>query len=210
MVIRKYTDNSLLDELIEQSWGILFYGPAGAGKTTLLIHIAGNICSDDQCIYISTEETLHYERVAKNPERFRNVLFTEAYDMETLLKAVFATYLIQPKYVFVDSINSLFRVEALKEDTITKQALVISLLLETVNLKEGKVFASAQVRIRERRDLEIPGQNILEYYFDSILRIAVEEYGRRIIKPYKYIIEPKFSELVFKITSDGVSWEYEY
>lgn len=168
------------------------------------------MCSSDQCVYISTEETLHYERVAKVPEKFRNALFTEVYDMETLLKTAFAVYLIQPKYIFVDSINSLFRVEAFKEDSITKQALAISLLLETVNNNQGKLFASAQVRVGERRDLEIPGQNILDYYFDSILRIAIEENGKRIIRPFKYLIEPKFKELVFKINSEGVTWEYEY
>lgn len=183
---------------------MLFYGPAGAGKTTLLLLIAGNVCGSDNCVYISTEETLHYEKVAKNPERYNNVLFTEAYDMDTLLKAAFTSYLLKPRFVFVDSINALFRVEAMKENTLAKQALITGLLLETATARSGKLFASAQVRVGN--GLEAPGAKIIDYYFDALLGVFVEKAGKRYLKPLKVPLQIGFEKLEFRITEVGVEW----
>jgi len=201
-----YSGHRLLDGVIEPSTAVLFYGPAGAGKTTLLLAIASNVCRFHDCVYISTEETLHYERVAKNPEKYEKALFAEAYDMDTLLRLAIATYLLRPVFVFVDSINALFRVEALRESALTKQVFIISLLLEAVAGHRGKLFATAQVRVGERGDLEASGSRIMDYYFDTVIGVFTEEAGRRYIKPAKTPVPASFNKLSFKITETGVEW----
>lgn len=185
----------------------MFYGPAGAGKTTILLSIAGNTCRQYTCIYVSTEETLHYERVARDPDRFGNVLFIEVFDMDNLLKTSYFIYLMKPRYVFIDSINSIYRVEVFNEITVTKQTYITSLLLEAINLSNGKLFASAQVRSGERGEIEASGFKILDYYFDTIIGILIHSEGYRYLKIEKTPIQISgLRELLFKITENGVEW----
>lgn len=201
-----YTGNEMVDELIEHSTGVLFYGVAGAGKTTLLLTIAGNLCWKHPCVYVTTEETVHYERVARDPSRYEQALFTEAYDMGSMVKVAQAVALIKPLYVFVDSLNSPFRLEALKENTLASYGFVIATLLSVAEGRGGKLFASAQVRAGEAGEVEISGFKILDYYFDTIFEVSIEDVNTRSIKPTKSLVQPRFDKLRFKITSEGVVW----
>lgn len=196
----------MLDELIDPSLAIIFYGPAASGKTTLLLTIASNVCREIMCVYISTEETLHYEQVAKTPSKYEGVLFAEAFDMDTFLKSAVATYMMSPKYIFIDSINSLFRLEPLKENTLTKQAFITSLLLETTRRNKGKLFASAQVRVGEKGELEASGFKIIDYYFDLILSVFIGEGGKRYVKPVKTPVPARFEKVSFTISDTGLMW----
>ncbi|MEM1639192.1 MAG: AAA family ATPase [Desulfurococcaceae archaeon] len=206
MIIGNYTGNNQLDELIDVSSAILLYGPAASGKTTMLLTIAGNLCSEFTCVYISTEETLHYDRVAKTPSKYGKAFFAEAFDMETFIRSAFITYMLNPRYVFVDSINALFRLEPMKENTLTRQALVSGLLFETARRNNGKLFATAQVRIGEKGELEASGFKILDFYFDLILSLFIGEGSKRYIKPVKSPILAKFEKLSFTISDIGLMW----
>jgi len=206
LITRVYTGNPLLDNVIESARCVLFQGVAGAGKTTLLLTIAGNLCSTYPCVYISTEETVHYERVARDPDRYEKALFTEAYDLDTLLKVAITTPFIKPKYVFVDSINALYRLEAGRESTQAKQALITSILLETVKRENGKLFASAQVRAGESGDVVASGLSMLEFYFDLIFEVLIEGTQLRSIRLYKSIRPLKVEKLYFSIREYGVEW----
>lgn len=201
-----YTGNALVDELIEASNGVLFYGVAGAGKTTILLTVAGNLCWKHPCVYVTTEETVHYERVARNPSRYERALFTEAYDMASMVKIAQAIAMIKPRYVFVDSLNSPFRLEALKENTLASYGFVIATLLSVAESVEGKLFASAQVRAGEAGEIEISGFKILDYYFDTIFEVSIEDVGTRAVKPLKSQAQPRFEKLFFRITDEGVEW----
>lgn len=201
-----YSKNELLDEVIDASSSVLFYGVAGAGKTTLMLTIASNLCNIYTCIYITTEDTSHYEHVARHPEKFEKALFTEAYDLDTLVKVAFASSLIKPHYIFIDSVNALFRVEALKEGALAKYAFVVGFLLNLVSEVKGKLFASAQVRTGESGELEVSGFKVLDYYFDTIIGVFIESTGVRFIKPIKTPIKPLFDKLYFRITDEGVHW----
>jgi len=204
------TGNPALDEIIEDSRSVLFQGVAGAGKTTLLLTIASNLCSKNLCVYISTEETVHYERVARSPNKFERALFTEAYDLDTLLRISLTLPFIKPKYIFVDSINAPYRVEARRESTQAKQALIISILLSTIERENGKLFASAQVRAEESGDVVASGLSLLEYYFDLILEVLIEKPQVRSIRIYKSSKPHKIGKLYFLIREHGVEWiEYE-
>lgn len=201
-----YAGYSALDELLESSSAVLFYGVAGAGKTALLLTIASNLCWKYPCVYVTTEETVHYERVARNPSKYELALFTEAYDLDTLVNVAQAVALLKPRYIFVDSLNAPFRLEALKENALAKYGFVISLFLSLVETARGKLFASAQVRMGESGDLEISGYKVLDFYFDTILEVSIEEHGVRSIKPLKSPIPPRFEKLLFRITDEGVTW----
>lgn len=201
-----YSGNELLDNLIDSSSAVLFYGVAGAGKTTLLLAIASNLCWKYSCIYVTTEETVHYERIARNPDKYEHALFTEAYDVSTLVKVAYTVSLLKPHYIFVDSLNAPFRLEALKESTLAKYGFITSTLLSTAEASGGKLFASAQVRVGETGDLEITGFKLLDYYFDTILGVFIESVGTRFIKPLKTPITSTFEKLFFRITDEGVEW----
>ncbi|MCD6300856.1 MAG: AAA family ATPase [Staphylothermus sp.] len=203
------TGNRYIDEVIGEGKTILFYGVAGSGKTTMLMMIASNICRNttDKCLYISTEETLHYERVAKNTLRFANVWFMEIYDFDELLDfALLKLPYIPLKHVFVDSINSLYRVISYEEESITKYGLLLATLRHKVRETGGKLFASAQVRVgyeEDEEELTASGMNILNYWFDVIIFLSWKDNGRvaRLVKP-----TDKEKEALFEITDEGVEW----
>lgn len=209
-MVKTYTGNPLLDEIIEKSHATLVYGPAGVGKTTLLIQIASNLCSVEECVYVSTEETLHYEWVSKWEDKFRKALFTETYDIDTLVKTSIALYMMEPKYIFVDSVNSLFRLEAMRESSLTKYTFILGLLVQTINKSGGKLFASAQVRAGAEGGFELPGESILQYYFDNILMMVFKDNEYRVIKPVKTPLSIDIDHVGFRITSHGVEWVYEH
>lgn len=171
-----------------------------------MLLIASNACKFDVCVYVSTEETLHYERISRNSEKYANVLFVEAYDMDTFLKAAYVSYLLKPRFLFVDSINALFRAEALRENTLVKQSLITGFFVESALERGGKLFASAQVRAVGEVGLGVPGAKILDYYFDALLGVFIEEANKRYIKPIKVPIRADFDKLSFRITETGVEW----
>jgi len=205
-----YTGSPLLDELIDSSRSVLFQGVAGAGKTALLLTITGNLCRLDPCVYISTEETVHYERVARDISKYERTLFTEAYDLDTLLKIALTLPFIKPKYIFVDSINAPYRVEIKKESTQAKEALITSIMLDVVEKAGGKLFASAQVRAEDGGDTVASGLSMFEYYFDTILEVLIEKPLLRSIRVYKSSKSHSIRKLYFLIKEHGVEWaEYE-
>lgn len=162
------------------------------------------------CIYVSTEETLHYDRVSRAVDTYERALFAEAYDMDALMRAALATSMLRPKFIFIDSINAPMRVEASKENTFTKQAFIISLLLETTREQGGKLFASAQVRTGETGIIEASGMKLFDYYFDAVLGVFIGEGGERYIKPLRTNTKPNFDKISFRITETGVIWLEEY
>lgn len=207
------TGNSELDKIIGMSKSILVYGGAGSGKTALLLTIASNICSKrmDLCLYISTEETLHYERIARSPEKFTNVLFTEIYDFNELFDfIVFKLPLLGFRRVFIDSINSLYRVVAYEEESITRYGLLLGMLWKNTVDRGGSLCASAQVRIGyEDEEFEVvaSGMNILDYWFETIIYLGWEDAKRvaHIVKPKEYSDKLFY----FLISGEGIEWIHE-
>lgn len=196
-----------IDELVKPGTTTLFYGEAGIGKTNLLLTIASNLCPViGRCIYIGTEDTLFYERIARRTDKFEKVLFTHIWSFEDFFNYVLSIIPFIPYNVlFIDSINALFRTIVYREDSITKYGLVLGILVKKTMDLNAYLFASAQVRIgyREYEDeIVASGMPILEYWFNNIFRMSEDEKGRFIesIKPVegrkKYYI----------ITSEGIEW----
>lgn len=192
-----------LDSLLSSPpFAFLVYGVAGSGKTSLLLHIATSLCREAPCLYISTEGTLHYERVARSAEAFEGVYFAEAYSLDELLDIlVKALGSISPRYIFVDSINAPFRVEALSERSVAHFSYIIALARSYAEAKKGGVLASAQVHAADG-DVAAVGESILRYYFDIIARLVIEGPARRI-----FIERPRLSiSKKFEITERGIRW----
>ncbi len=196
-----------LDELIKPGTTTLFYGEAGIGKTNLLLTIAGNICPViGRCIYIGTEDTLFYERVARQPDRFENVFFTHIWDFNELLKYILTVIYFTPyNALFIDSINALYRLVAYREDSLTKYGLMLGVLTKKTRDLKGYLFASAQVRIGYREyeeEVVASGMPILEYWFNNIFKMSEDENGRFVesVKPVEGV------KKYYVITGEGIEW----
>lgn len=192
-----------LDSLLSsRPLAFLVYGVAGSGKTSLLLRIAAALCRGAPCLYISTEGTLHYERVARSAEAFENVYFTEAYSLDELTEVLMrALGRISPEYVFVDSLNAPFRVEALSERSVAHFSYIIALARKYAEVRNGGFLASAQVHATDG-DVAAVGESILKYYFDIIARLVIEGPARRIL-----IERPSLNiTRKFEITDRGIRW----
>ncbi len=186
---------------------ILVYGPAGAGKTTLLLHISRRLsCHGEKALFISTEGLQYQPRVSMHPDWFRNILFTEIDCFDKQLDFVLRTIpFTRYKYIFFDTINSLYRLEAYREDSIEKLGLVLAILCSHVIECNGLLIASAQVRaIEDEREFIASGMKILEYWFDVIARLERVD-GKRvltIVKPSSY----RDIAIEYSITDKGIMW----
>ncbi|MEM1635261.1 MAG: AAA family ATPase [Thermosphaera sp.] len=191
-------------KIVEKSDMSLFYGVAGAGKTTLLLTMARYFCKQKgPCLYVSTEETLHYEIVSRFAEEYQETLFTEIYDLDKLVELSFFLGLLNFKIVFIDSINSLYRVVAYQEAALPKFSFLMGLMKYLAHKGVLKVLASAQVRAGDE-DIEASGMSLLDYYFDIIFQVGLEE-GKRFLK----LVKPMHKKPVvgyFEISDKGVEW----
>ncbi len=203
-----YTGCRRIDGFIAGSRATLFYGPAGSGKTSILLHIAANTCRGSRCIYISTEGSLYYERVARTPEKYSGVFFTEYNEFDELFWFVLTKLYYMPvDLVFIDSINALYRVIVYEEYSIEKLGLLLAVLRRMAESGRTMIFASAQVRAgfeEDKEEMTASGMSILDYWFDVIIRTGYGEGGRTavIVKPVNGSDRPA----VFMITDVGVEW----
>ncbi len=195
-----------LDREIKNSPMTLVYGPAASGKTTLLLTIISNICRIRPCLYVSTEGSLYHERIASSKSDYGNTWFTEVYSLDELLDTAATTLQALPvEQVFIDTINALYRLVAYEERSLERLGLTLA-LLRWKTLKGARVYCSAQVRAGyEDSDEEVTasGMNVLDYWFDMVLRLGRDEGGRfiEIVKPGN-----RGERYYYIITSRGVEW----
>uniref|UniRef100_A0A7C2BKU2 AAA family ATPase n=1 Tax=Thermosphaera aggregans TaxID=54254 RepID=A0A7C2BKU2_9CREN len=193
-----------IHDLVSKSAMCLFYGVAGAGKTNILLTLTRDLCREaGPCLYISTEETLHYEKVGKQAENYANTLFTEVYELDKLLELFLQLSYMDFRILVVDSINSLYRAVAYEESSLAKFTFSLG-FLRSMSVQKGlKVLASAQVRAGED-DVEASGMSLLEYYFDTMFQVGFEK-DKRFVK----LVKPKYKvPLVnyFEINDKGAVW----
>lgn len=210
---RSITGWGVLDKIIGfPPRAILFYGEAGIGKTNMLLWIARRVCRGARpCIYISTEGSLYQGIVARRPEDYEHVLFGETRDLYGLLETIIrGVYPVDSCAVFVDSINAPFRGALGSEESISLFGLILALLRRKTDEGKAYLFASAQVRgltelepRDEGEEVVASGMSILEYWFDIVVFLGVEEGLRyaRIVKP-----EGLEAEAYFVIEDEGVEW----
>lgn len=204
-----YTGCSFIDSIIgREPVTVLIYGEAATGKTALLLHIARRLSLNGlRSIFISTEGSMYMARVASIAQDYENVVFTEVYSLDEQIAYSLITLILKSvdfKALFIDSINSLYRLEAYSEYSIEKLGLNASLMRKWAEEYRGAVFASAQVRAIDEGDVTVSGMKVLEYWFDVIIQLTKSN-GERILR----IVKPRnFSEkrVLFEINSQGVTW----
>ncbi len=205
-----YTGCGFIDSVIgrEPPIAVLIYGEAASGKTALLLHIARRLSLNGfRSIFISTEGSMYMARVADIAQDYENVVFTEVYSLDEQIACGLMALALKSmdfKALFIDSINSLYRLEAYSEHSIEKLGLSASLMRKWAEERGGAAFASAQVRAIDEGDVAASGMKILGYWFDVILQLVKSNGGRaiRVVKPRN------FSEkrVLFEISSQGVTW----
>lgn len=202
----KFTGSRAIDELISGTPTNLFYGEAGSGKTNLLLTIAENVCRELRpCIYVNTEDVLFYEIVSRRSSKYENVFFANALGYEEFHDYVVKNILYMPfRALFVDSINSLYRLIAHQDSAAAKYGLLVSLVVKRTLDLNAYLFASAQVRASYSSEEEFvaSGMSILDYWFEAIFKVDRDESGRFVecVKPVRGI------KAYFEITSEGIAW----
>lgn len=187
----------------------MFYGPAGAGKTNVLLTLTSLLCGPSKrCLYISTEGTLHYEKIARAPERYEGVEFSEALDLDELLRLLTVVAVGNRRYdaVVVDSVNGPYRPVSGRPESLTKFVYILGRLYDMA-LGGAKVMASAQVRASDEEEVEASGYSLLDFYFETVFFVGVEEGTRflRLVKPRTEAMRVRF-----EVGDEGarfVGWE---
>jgi len=203
----KITGVDVFDSLLKPGSSTLFYGLPGIGKTTMLLTIAVNLCRGVvKCLYVNTEDVLFYERVAKYSDRYSNVFFIDILDFDELYDFTVTTLpRIPVQAVFIDSVNSLFRVSAYRENTLSKYAFILGLIKYLTVNNNIYVFSTAQIRsgFEDEDEFVASGMNILDFWFDNIFKMNADSRGRfvEVVKPRGLNIKRYYI-----ITDEGILW----
>ncbi len=207
--MRRYTGCGAIDEAIKPGNMVLFYGEAGAGKTRILLEITRSLSMAGlKVLFIGTEDTLYYEIVSKRPGDFSNAFFIDTRDIYGLADILLRiTMKREHSYIVVDSINAPYRLVAYRETSLSWLGLVLALLRRYSLVNETIVFSSAQVRGGYRDDeseVQASGMRVLEFWYDVIVRVGRDEYGRfaELVKPPR----KEDNRARFLITGEGVEW----
>lgn len=206
-IVLEITGCKDVDKVLAKSLSTLFYGEAGVGKTSLLLTIARNMCVETYpCIYVSTEDTLHYDKIARYSEFYENVLFIEIRDFQEFFEKTLNIFSnIKYRVLFIDSVNSLYRLVAYSEDSLAKYGLLLGVFRKRSIMQGSYLFSTAQVRAgfeNDKDEIVASGMSILEYWFDNIVFLGFED-GKRFLKFVKPDIGLK---KYFIINDHGVTW----
>ncbi len=149
---------------------------------------------------------MYQERIARLEGLSSSVYFLDIYSFDDLLDfTVSSLYYLPVDYLFIDSVNSLYRVNAYEESSIEKFGLILG-FLRLKSVGGSIIYASAQVRAGyEGVDEEVTasGMNIMDYWFDTVFRLGRDEKGR-FIEPVKPVVSG--DRWYFEIVDRGVDW----
>ncbi|MEL9940072.1 MAG: hypothetical protein QW632_01150 [Ignisphaera sp.] len=198
------TCNSQLDGILfSKPSKIVVYGIAGSGKTNFLLNILKcSKISNENIVYISTEDPVFINRAIELGLESSNFYFASALSQEHLISLILDSMQFNVITIIVDSINHLYRVES-EKDYASKLFVDILVLLDSLNKKGIAIITSAQVKLEENI---IAGYEYLNIWADKIIEIKVLPNKTRTIR----IIKPAIShEIPFVITSKGIEWLYK-
>ncbi len=149
---------------------------------------------------------MYQERIARLEGLPGSVYFLDIYSFNDLLDfTVSNLYYLPIDNLFIDSVNSLYRVNAYEESSIEKFGLILG-FLRLKSIRGSIIYASAQVRAGyEGVDEEVTasGMNIMDYWFDAVFRLGRDEKGR-FIEPVKPVVSG--DRWYFEIVDRGVEW----
>lgn len=202
------TCNKELDQILfSKPNKILIYGEAAAGKTNFLLNIikcsTSLLSPTDALFYISTEGSIFIQRALKLKLLGKNVFFSTAVDQQHLLSLVLEVLKSIDSYnpicLFIDSINSHYRVESITSEGINNFIAVLT-ILDLLNKNNVYVLSTAQVKSGET---DISGYEYLYPWANIILKISRESGLYRTLKFHK----PNITDVIrFSISFNGIQW----
>ena len=201
-----YTGNKDLDHIFERDKirFILLYGGPGSGKTNLIFKILKESVSKGYSVaYVSTEGTVHLNRLFNIiDDKFLDKIFIATpSSLSELLKIIIKLFGYDINIIAIDSINYLYRIEALTSFRANEMFLSINALtfLLSENMRRDVIF-SAQVRESDE-GVEPSGIDLIQFYDPYMIRVKkVYEDVREIF------LEREKKSFRFKISHDDIIW----
>lgn len=181
---------------------ILIGGPPGIGKSTLLSQILNNISTNyEKGFYLSAEESLNQIKIRFSRLNINNdnIFFLAE---NNLSKAIYTIKKIKPKFLVVDSIQTVY-LEHISSipGSISQIRECSSLLIEYAKRNNVILFLIGHIT----KEGSIAGPKILEHMVDTVLYFESEKDSvYRIIRSLKNRFGPVNEISVFEMTSNGL------
>lgn len=200
--------NEELDQLFfSEPRKILFYGEAASGKTNLLLNIIKCSISSlepyEALFYISTEGSISIERILRLRLLSHNLFFSIAIDQYHILMLILDIIkridAFRPVCLFIDSINSHYRIESISHEGIILFLKLLT-LLDILSRNNIYIIASAQIKFGEQM---VPGYEYLSYWTDIEVEVLRERSVYRILRFHKPFLDKIF---YFTIVLNGIRW----
>lgn len=193
-------DNLLGGGLVDGQM-VLIGGEPGIGKSTLLLQIAGHLSLQFNCLYVSGEESL--EQLKMRAQRLKidkGQLFLVS---ETLLSEIVnRVNEVKPKFLFIDSIQTMYRddiesapgtVSQVRETTAELLSISKSIPLTT--------FLCGHVT----KEGTLAGPRILEHIVDTVLYFSSEQHHTyRLLRCFKNRFGSTNEIGIFEMQEDGL------
>jgi DNA repair protein RadA/Sms len=156
---------------------VLFSGEPGVGKSTLLLQLMVYLASQDQkCLYVSGEESASQvagraKRLFPNNKDYSNLQFLAGPGVHALIEQIDD---IQPKFVVVDSIQTIFdeSVSGLP-GSLSQIKACTSVLVRAAKSKGFNLILVGHIN----KEGEIAGPKVLEHLVDTVLQFEGERDG---------------------------------
>ena len=181
---------------------VLIGGDPGIGKSTLMLHAALNLAGDDQTVlYWSGEESVHQIQLrARRLGHINDNVWILAESCVDTLEAVLDQQ--QPKFLIIDSIQTVYRSEAGSSPGSPSQIRdITAALMHLAKKRNITVVIIGHVT----KEGNIAGPKMLEHMVDAVLYFEGErQHSYRILRAVKNRFGSTNEIGVFTMTEDGL------
>src|SRR3989339_679976 len=180
---------------------ILIGGEPGIGKSTLLLQIAGNLSKQYTCLYVSGEESL--EQLKMRAQRLKIDKGNLFLASETLLSEIISKVNeIKPKFLFIDSIQTMYRDDiASAPGSVSQVRETTSELLSISKSLSVATFICGHVT----KEGALAGPRLLEHIVDTVLYFSAEQHhSYRILRCFKNRFGSTNEVGIFEMRENGL------
>lgn len=182
---------------------ILLGGPPGIGKSTLMLQVSQALSSDSRSLlYISGEESAGQikNRADRLNIKSKNLYLISETNLENIIETINK---IDPKYVVLDSIQTIYRSDISGAPGTVSQVRECSAeFLKLAKSRGISVFLLGHVT----KEGDLAGPRVLEHIVDTVLYFESEKQQiYRILRVNKNRFGPTSEIGVFEMKSDGLS-----
>ncbi|MDD5686319.1 MAG: DNA repair protein RadA [Elusimicrobia bacterium] len=180
---------------------ILVGGEPGIGKSTLLLQVAGHLSRQFNCLYVSGEESIEQLKLRANRLKIKDgnlFLVSETLLSEIVLKIKEN----KPKFVFIDSIQTMYRDDI--ESAPGSVSQVRETTAELLNISKSlsiTTFICGHVT----KEGTLAGPRVLEHIVDTVLYFSSEQHHTyRILRCFKNRFGSTNEIGIFEMQEDGL------